>query len=345
MNEIDLDYGLGHHCEGSWFGDRIVGGVTPKQLQRAKTLAQIKEELAAKRLAEELKPENFYNLSTIPLLPKLSKKELTEEKKAMLKAMTKEGAKKLIDDLNLKGRLNTGDKSLKYILHPKQIQSATKLAPPKPPFLNYGTVGATKGILPKVETDKPTIVLGPHKTAYISSQGTHLATIAKTPEGYYRFFDPHYKRTSDPTSKFHPLREQLIKLVGKEENLLEDYCPDPKLQGDKGICQLYAYAKSLYPEIKNQQFKSLIREIEEETGLTSDEIMIAIGEKLLEQGNPKLGKAEIGPYRSSGLLGKGKVCLTKTAFVKEHHKLIELLDRVGKEGKEQSKELAKVLKK
>ena len=307
MNEIDLDYGLGQHCEGSWFGDRVVGGVTPKQLRTAKSLAQIQEELRLKRLEEESKPENFYSLSTIPLLPKLSRKELTEEKKALLKAMTKEEAKKLIDDLNLKGRLNTGDKSLKYILHPEKIQSATKLEPPRTPFLNYGTLGATKRVVPKVETDKPTIVVDPrYKTAYISSQGTHLATIAKTPEGYYRFFDPHYKPTSESTSKFHPLRKQLIKLVGKEENLLEDYCPEPKLQGDLPLCQLYSYAKSLYPEIKNQQFKSKIREIEEETGLTPDQILLAVGQKLLEQGNPKLLPKDIGPYRTSSLLGEGK---------------------------------------
>jgi hypothetical protein len=345
MNDIDLDYGLGQHCEGSYFGDRIVGGVTPKQLRTAKSLAQIQEEIAAKRLAEELKPENFYRLSQIPLLPKLSKKELTEERKAILKATTKEEAKKLIDDLNLKGRLDTGDKGMKYILHPEKIQSATKLEPPRTPFLNYGTLGATKRVVPKVETDKPTIVLGPHKTAYISSQGTHLASIAKTPEGYYRFFDPHYKPTSDASSKFNPLRKQLIKLVGKEENLLEDYCPDPRLQGDLPLCQLYAYTKSLYPELKNQQFKSKIREIEDETGLSPDQIMLAVGQTLLEKGNPSLLPKDRESYRTSGFLGEGKVCLTKTAFVKEHRKLINLLSRVGEEGKEQSKELAKVLKK
>ena len=40
-----------------------------------------------------------------------------------------------------------------------------------------------------------------------------------------------------------------------------------------------------------------------------------------------------------------KVYMTKSDFVKEHKKLIKLLEKVAKEGKAQKKELAKVLKK
>lgn len=41
----------------------------------------------------------------------------------------------------------------------------------------------------------------------------------------------------------------------------------------------------------------------------------------------------------------GNICLTKSAFVKEHKKLIGLLEKAGKEGKEQKKELQRVMKK
>jgi intergrase/recombinase len=42
--------------------------------------------------------------------------------------------------------------------------------------------------------------------------------------------------------------------------------------------------------------------------------------------------------------GRGKIQMSKSQFVKEHTKLINLLTKAGKEGKEQKKELAKVLK-
>jgi len=46
----------------------------------------------------------------------------------------------------------------------------------------------------------------------------------------------------------------------------------------------------------------------------------------------------------SELLGKGKVCLTKAQFIKEHRHLVKLLGKVGKEGRDQEKELRKVLR-
>lgn len=47
----------------------------------------------------------------------------------------------------------------------------------------------------------------------------------------------------------------------------------------------------------------------------------------------------------SGKDGGAKVVMDKKAYVKEHKKLIKLLEKAGKEGKEQKKELAKELKK
>ena len=42
--------------------------------------------------------------------------------------------------------------------------------------------------------------------------------------------------------------------------------------------------------------------------------------------------------------GKEKVCLTKPQFIQEHKRLVKLLGKVGKEGRDQEKELRKVLR-
>jgi hypothetical protein len=57
-----------------------------------------------------------------------------------------------------------------------------------------------------------------------------------------------------------------------------------------------------------------------------------------------MGKSHRLDSFQSGQEGGKKVCMDKKAYVKEHKKLIKLLDKAGKEGKEQKKELEKELK-
>ena len=58
-----------------------------------------------------------------------------------------------------------------------------------------------------------------------------------------------------------------------------------------------------------------------------------------------MGKSHQLSSFQSGQEGGAKVVMDKKAYVKEHKKLIKLLEKAGKEGKEQKKELAKELKK
>jgi hypothetical protein len=58
-----------------------------------------------------------------------------------------------------------------------------------------------------------------------------------------------------------------------------------------------------------------------------------------------MGKSHRLDSFQSGQEGGKKVCMDKKAYVKEHKKLIKLLDKAGKEGKEQKKELESELKK
>jgi len=57
-----------------------------------------------------------------------------------------------------------------------------------------------------------------------------------------------------------------------------------------------------------------------------------------------MGKSHQLSSFQSGQEGGKKVCMDKKAYVKEHKKLIKLLDKAGKEGQEQKKELEKELK-
>jgi hypothetical protein len=99
------------------------------------------------------------------------------------------------------------------------------------------------------------------KESIYSSSG-HASTVIKTPSGYH-FWDPHGKPVTDEKSSMTNLRGPLSRLPGKltQCNMLYEF------QTYRGTCQFWSILRQIHPEKTDEEFKQMVLDVQERTGL------------------------------------------------------------------------------